>query len=266
MDRINYIGYGKSCPLELIELTEAKRTDTIEADFLCSLLGTLKGKYILDLCAGTGRLSVELVKRKAFVFALDGSRSMAQLINKRKRQLPYYIRNNLTLIFGDACEIDYPSEIDATIITDGSIGYFYRNEDIKKTLQKIYKSLKGNGLLIVYLFNKNERMKKDKVNQDGWIRSDYSDENNNFSIIQFRRSRLEKTGDIVLTDYTNYYFSNGQPNKSIKQKMRYRFFSIEQIKFFAEKNGFVLKDIFGNYKMESISDTTDYVIVFYKEL
>ena len=118
MNRIDKIGYGMSCPHELIELTEAKRVDTVEADFLGSLLYTLKGRRILDLCAGTGRLSIELVKRKAIVFALDGSHTMVQIIKNRTEQLPESIKNNLTIIFGDACEIDYPSGVDAAIISD----------------------------------------------------------------------------------------------------------------------------------------------------
>jgi ubiquinone/menaquinone biosynthesis C-methylase UbiE len=127
MSRIDKIGYGITCPLELIELTEAKRIDTIEADFLSSFLCTLKGRRILDLCAGTGRLSLELVKRKAIVFALDGSHTMAQIIKRRTEQLPDSIKNKLTLLFGDACELDYPSNIDLAIISDGSVGYFYND-------------------------------------------------------------------------------------------------------------------------------------------
>ena len=206
MNRINKIGYGISCPLELIELTEAKRVDTTEVDFLGSLLCTLEGRRILDLCAGTGRLSIELVKRKAIVFALDGSHTMVRIIKNRTEQLPDSIKNNLTLIFGDACELDYPSGIDAAIISDGSVGYFYHEEDLREILVRIFRSLKENGLLVVYLFNKNERMKNDKVNHKGWIRSEYLDEKTKSSIIQYRRSSHLNDSKIVLTDYENFYF------------------------------------------------------------
>ena len=107
-------------------------------------------------------------------------------------------------------------------------------------------------------------MKNDKVNHKGWIRSEYLDEKTKSSIIQYRRSSRLNDSKIVLTDYENFYFLNGQPKKFIKQKMRYRFFSTEEIKSCAEKIGFVFKNFFASYEMDPISEISDNVMVFCK--
>ena len=161
MNRIEDIGYGSTLPLELIELTEGKRSETGEVDFLYKLVGAIKGKRLIDLCAGTGRLSIELIKRQARVFALEGSYGMIELIKKRCNDLPYDVASNLNLVIGDVCEIDYPKDIDAIIITDGSIGYFFHGKDLSKVLYSSFLSLNNGGILVLHLFNSKIRMKKD---------------------------------------------------------------------------------------------------------
>jgi len=266
INRIEKVGYGNSYPLKLIELTEGMRTDTIEVNFLKQLLTSLEGKRILDLCAGTGRLSIELAKCNAIVYAIDGSQHMVHIMRKRISKLSKREKKNINILFGDACELDYPSNIDVAIITDGSIGYFCTNPELVNILNRVFNALKSNGIFIVHLFNIIKKMNKDRVGRNLWIKSKYSDPNRNHFIIQYRKSMFEDVDKlIIITTYKNYYYCYNEIVEKFSFEMYYRLYSVAEVINSAEKVGFSVRAKYGDYQRKPISKQSDVIICFEKK-
>lgn len=64
--------------------TEAgKYIDAVQKKILIEMVGDCEGLKVLDIAAGTGRFSLELAKRGAYVTVLDSSENMLAIIQKK---------------------------------------------------------------------------------------------------------------------------------------------------------------------------------------
>ncbi|MDD4127631.1 MAG: methyltransferase domain-containing protein [Methanomicrobium sp.] len=118
-----------------------------EADTFLAILNLPKTGFILDLCCGQGRHSLEIAKRGySNVYGLDRSHYLITKARKQNRTL------NLNVNFkeGDARELPYPSDMfDCVIIPGNSFGYFESNEDDKKVLMEVFRILKPEGRILL---------------------------------------------------------------------------------------------------------------------
>ncbi len=74
--------------------------DSFEQFHLLPNLGDLKGKKILDIGAGTGRLSLRLAEKGAEVTALDVSPEILKVLKKKN--------SKITIVVGDAENLPFP--------------------------------------------------------------------------------------------------------------------------------------------------------------
>lgn len=123
-----------------------------EPEFLEDIFGPLvkteeiKGKHILDIGSGTGRICEMLLKnRAAFVYGLEPSKKAFSEMEKNLKSFDNFSGIN---VFGD----QIPSNLELDIIT--SIGVIHHIKDPLSTLESARMALKKNGKLIIWVYGK----------------------------------------------------------------------------------------------------------------
>lgn len=129
------------------DVTEDPEITKKEIDLFTGVLNLPEDAYVLDLCCGQGRHSVELAKRGyTNITGLDMSRYLINRAKKRNRQAGL----NVQFREGDARKIRFPNNsFDAVIIAGNSFGYFESVIDDIKVLQEIRRVLKPDGKFLL---------------------------------------------------------------------------------------------------------------------
>jgi D-alanine-D-alanine ligase len=124
-----------------------------EVDFLEETLDLDKSAFILDLCGGQGRHSLELSRRGFMnVTVLDYSGYLIDLGQKRAKQEAL----NTIFIQNDARNTGLPGEsFQCIIIMASSFGYFIDEDENKKVLNETFRLLMHKGTLLLDLPNRD---------------------------------------------------------------------------------------------------------------
>ncbi len=119
--------------------------NSFEQGELIPLLGALAGKKVLDVGAGTGRLSLPLANRGADVTALDVSSKMLDLIKKKNVKI--------TTIIGDAEALPFEDNT-FDIVTAAFLIVHLKNPT--RFFDEAYRVLKDGGILAVTNINQKD--------------------------------------------------------------------------------------------------------------
>lgn len=132
-----------------------------------SILSNTKiGSRILDFGAGTGNVTIELLKSKRNVCAIDISDDMIQLLKEKCNK-----EEGLEIINGDILELSGPSQQSYEAVTMMNVLYHLKNPN--SYLKKLYSLIKNDGVIIVSGPHKQintdrlfEEIKKDLIKKE----------------------------------------------------------------------------------------------------
>lgn len=129
---------------ELYDLLYQRYLKSVPDFVALAVKNTLKNGLILDLAAGTGEVSLPLLKLGFKVTSLDASGGM---LGQLKRKALSRGVKNYRLKAGNMEKLSYKNEFDAVCIRQ-AINYFIGLGALKNGLKKIRSSLKSGGKLI----------------------------------------------------------------------------------------------------------------------
>ncbi len=134
--------------------------DSFEKNKLLPLLGDLKGKKVLDVGAGTGRLTLRLAKLGADVMALDISVVMLEEIKKKLK------RNSaeINTVVGDCESMPFEDESFDVVVSAFHIVHL---KDLRIFFDEVYRVLKPGGKFLVT--NINQKRPPEIKTKDGMI-------------------------------------------------------------------------------------------------
>lgn len=121
-----------------------------EVDRIVSLLGIEPGAYILDLCCGVGRHSLELARRGFRVTGVDRTRSYLESASRRAEAEGLQV----AFIQEDMRTFCRPSAFDAVINMFTSFGYFDDPEEDRQVVMNVCRSLKSGGAFLLEMHGK----------------------------------------------------------------------------------------------------------------
>ncbi len=130
--------------------------DGFEKDKLLPLLGDLNGKNVLDVGAGTGRLTLRLAKLGADVTALDVSEEMLEEIKKKLKRNLSHLRQGyggqaeIKMVVGDCESLQFDDESFDVVVATFLVVHL---KDLKRFFDEVYRVLKPGGKFLVTNIN-----------------------------------------------------------------------------------------------------------------
>jgi demethylmenaquinone methyltransferase/2-methoxy-6-polyprenyl-1,4-benzoquinol methylase len=122
-----------------------KYLNSFEQGKLLPLLGDMAGKTVLDVGAGTGRLTLPLVERGAQVTALDVSKNMLDVLKQKQ--------SKVTTVVGDAEDLPFP---DASFDVVTAAFLIVHLKDPRRFFDEVYRVLKPGGMFLVTNINQKD--------------------------------------------------------------------------------------------------------------
>ena len=109
-----------------------------------------KNALILELCCGSGRLTIPIAKEYN-ICGVDNSHSMLEQAKLKATKEGLEI----DFIEADIRTLDLPNKYDLIFIPFNSIHHLYQNQDLFDTLSVVKKHLKNEGLFLLDCYNPN---------------------------------------------------------------------------------------------------------------
>lgn len=122
-----------------------KYLNSFEQNKILPFLADVTNKNILDIGAGTGRLSVALAARGARVTALDVSQNMLGLVKKKN--------SKIITVVGDAESLPFENETFNIVMAAFLIVHL---KDPARFFDEVYRVLKDGGIFVVTNINQKE--------------------------------------------------------------------------------------------------------------
>lgn len=103
-----------------------------------------KNSHVLELCCGSGRLTIPLAKSGVNILGVDNSKTMLA-----KAKLSAQNEGvKIDFIEADIRNLDLITRFDLIFIPFNSIHHLYHNQDLFSVLKNVMKHLKDDGILI----------------------------------------------------------------------------------------------------------------------
>ena len=137
-----------------------------EIDRALTMLRPEGGERILDLACGTGRHSLELVRRGFSVVGVEIGEELVEIARKDAAAQGL----EAEFVQGDLRELDYEAEFDVVLnLNDGAVGYFETDEENHRTFEVISRALKPGGQNLIQV--PNVLYARSHLPQRSWIPS-----------------------------------------------------------------------------------------------
>lgn len=206
-----------------------------------------KEAKILELCCGTGRLTLPLAKDGYNICGVDYTASMLQQAKIKASELGL----NIDFIEADIRELSLLEKFDLIFIPFNSIHHLYKNEDLFRTLNVVRNHLKEKGLFLLDCFNPNIQYIVDAEKEQKVI-AEYTTSDGREVMIK-QTMCYENATQVNRIEW--YYFINGRFHSI--QNLDMRLFFPEELNFYLERAGFTIIHKFGSFEEEVFSDKSE---------
>lgn len=217
---------------------------------------------VLEIGAGTGRVTIPLAKAGISIVALDISDSMLAVLKRRVSEQSIEVRNRIEIVKADACSFDLDTRYEQIIVPFYTFNYFLAAEDQDAALDRFYTHLAPQGLLLIDVFiprtliqncPKDPVLKVDKLDPatgnkiKGW---------NNYLI-----------NEIEQIEYRRHVFEIIKPDGVIIRKefnTKRRYFYPNEINGIFTANGFSIQSVFTGYNKLPVTHDSEQMMYVLK--
>lgn len=206
-----------------------------------------KEARILELCCGSGRLTIPIAEKGYAITGVDFTATMLEQANLKAAKSGLEI----DFIEADIRTLDLDETFDLIFIPFNSIHHLYENEDLFKTFNVVKSHLNEGGLFLLDCFNPN-------------IQSIVEGEKEQNKIAEY----ITNDGRAVLINQIMHYENKTQINR-IKwhyhingtfhstQNLDMRLFFPQELDAYLKSNGFNILHKFGSFKEELFNDNSE---------
>lgn len=198
---------------------------------------------ILELTAGTGRVSIPLAQAGHRVVGLDRSRGMLERLREKLRALPPALRGNVRLVRGDMRKFSFKERFELILIPYNAFLHLLTQEEQLRVLENLRDHLAPRGKGIIDLFSFDPVKAAINYTYDLSAENPITQETiHRYSLIERdmsrQRARITHLYDLVGPDGT-------VRRRSVRHEIRYVF--RYEMELLLEKAGLRLGAIYGDY-------------------
>ena len=204
---------------------------------------------ILDLACGDGKYSDSILSPDRSVTGLDLDKGMLEEAEKK-----YDKKNNIKFVYGDMLELSSifkKDKFDGVFCIGNSLVHLTSTDKIKKALQELSLVMEYGGRLVIQIIN-YDRILNDNVNFLPTIKNEDTEfirnyhRHGNSRIIDFHT--ILKTTDQEIESHQDLY--------SLTK---------DELIFLAEKEGFILENVYSSFKKEEWNDKSLQSVFVFKK-
>lgn len=222
-------------------------TDLSDLQFYKKWMPKNKDAKILELCCGTGRLTIPIAKDGNNICGVDNTSSMLEQAKVKASEAGLEIN----LIEADIRTLNLQEKFDLIFIPFNSIHHLYKNEDLFGTLKAVKNHLKEDGTFLLDCFNPNIHyiVKNEKEPE---VIAEYTTKDGRDILIE-QTMRYENTTQINRIKW--HYYINGKYHSV--QNMDMRMFFPQELDSYIKWVGFDIIHKFGSFEEEEFSDYSE---------
>lgn len=206
-----------------------------------------KAADILELCCGTGRLTIPIAQDGYNISGVDYTPSMLEQARLKASEAELEIE----FIEADIRTLDLQKKYDLIFIPFNSIHHIYQNEDLFKALDVVKSHLKDGGLFLLDCFNPNIRYIIEHEKKQVEV-AEYTTKDGREVLIK-QLMRYERKTQINRIEW--HYFINGEFDSI--QDLDMRLFFPQELDSYLEWNGFKIIHKFGSFDEEAFCDDSE---------
>ncbi|MCK9436239.1 MAG: class I SAM-dependent methyltransferase [Synergistaceae bacterium] len=226
---------------------DGMNTNLVDLQFYKSWLPNNKDARILELCCGTGRLTIPIALDGYDISGVDYTSSMLKQAKSKASGLGLKIN----FIEADIRTLYLQEKYDLIFIPFNSIHHLYNNKDLFKVLNVVIKHLNNGGLFLLDCFNPNIRYIVDGEQKLKEIASYTTDDGREILIKQ--TMRYESKTQINRIEW--HFFINGLFDSI--QNLDMRMFFPQELDSYLEGSGFDIIHKFGDFKKDLFDDNSE---------
>lgn len=206
-----------------------------------------KDARILELCCGTGRLTIPIAQEGYTICGVDYTPSMLEQARAKAAKAGLEIN----FIEADIRTLDLQEQFDFIFIPFNSIHHLYGNKDLFRALEGVKKHLKNGGLFLFDCFNPNIQYIVENEKGQTVIAEYKTDDGRNVLIKQ--TMRYESATQINRIEW--HYFINGEFHST--QNLDMRLFFPQELDAYLEQVGFNVIHKFGGFGEEAFGNESE---------
>ena len=226
---------------------DGMNTSLADLPFYKRWLPKNKDARILELCCGTGRLTLPIAKDGYTITGVDYTTSMLEKAKARAAEENL----DITFIEADMRTLDLPDRYDLICIPFNSIHHLYQNEDVYKAFKAVKKHLKEGGLFVFDYFNPNIQFIVEGGKEQKQI-AEYTT-NDGREILIKEIMQYESNAQINRIEW--HYFINGTFDSI--QNVDMRMFFPQELNSYIKQCGFTIIHKFGSFEEEAFGDHSE---------
>ena len=225
---------------------DGMNTDLADLHFYKRWLPKSKDARILELCCGTGRLTLPIAKDGYNISGVDYTSSMLDQAKIKASEAGLEIR----FIEADIRTLNLQDKYDLVFIPFNSIHHLYKNEDLFRAFNVVKNHLKEVGLFLLDCFNPNIQYIVEGEKEPKEIAA-YTTEDGRKVLIK-QTMRYESKTQINRIEW--HYFINGEFNSI--QNLDMRMFFPQELDSYLEWSGFDIIHKYGGCEEEGFNENS----------
>jgi len=226
---------------------DGMNTSLADLQFYKRWLPENKDARILELCCGTGRLTLPIAKDGYDITGVDYTPTMLAQAKSKACEAGVDIR----YIEADIRTLDLQEKYDLIFIPFNSIHHLYKNEDLFKAFRVVKDHLKDGGLFLLDCFNPNIRYIAEGEKGEKEIAAYTTDDGREVMIKQ--KMRYEDKTQINRIEW--HYFINGEFHSI--QNLDMRMFFPQELDSYLQWSGFHIIHKYGGFEEEAFTNHSE---------
>lgn len=220
--------------------------------FFVSETQAVKGA-VLDLMAGTGRLSLPLVEAGAKLTCVDSSSAMLDVLSRKLQQRGLHAE----VVCADVCQLSLPAAFDLAILPFQAFMEIIGEENQRAALAAVFECLVPGGRFICTLHNPAIRRKQ----VDGLLRLIGQFPNASGTLVV---SGFEQGGNPVVSrqQFFEFFDSDGRLLEKRLLQMKFAFVEKDEFEQMAQDAGFRIAQLYGSYDRASFDPAQSPVMIW----
>lgn len=226
---------------------DGMNTNLADLQFYKRWLPKNKDARILELCCGTGRLTLPIAKDGYDISGVDYTSSMLEQAKVKASEGGLEVE----FIEADIRTLDLPEKYDLIFIPFNSIHHLYENDDLFKAFNAVKNHLKAGGLFLLDCFNPNIQFIVEGEKEQKEI-AEYTT-NDGREVLISQVMRYENKTQINRIEW--HYYINGEFDSI--QNLDMRLFFPQELDSYLDRNGFNIIHKFGGFEEEAFNDNSE---------